>query len=122
MAGNSFAIACFLLVGHLAAVVLNYHAVIFLTLPQKLQALNDNLILKGVSKFPVPLLCNCMIQTAPATDHLTGTTEVINRETTTKGKPGQKVISAIVAGSATVFCLLVVFFIWLILNQRKKKR
>lgn len=61
-------------------------------------------------------------QTAPATDHLTGTTEVINRETTTKGKPGQKMISAIVAGSATVFCLLVVFFIWLILNQRKKNR
>ena len=42
MAGNSFAIACFLLLGHLAAVVSNYHAVIFLTLPQKLQALNDN--------------------------------------------------------------------------------
>lgn len=120
MTGNSFAIACFLLVGHLAAVVLNYHAVIFLTLPQKLQALNDHF--QGCYKFPVPLLCNCLIQTAPATDHLTGTTEVINRETTTKGKPGQKVISAIVAGSATVFCLLVMFFIWLILNQRKKKR
>ena len=91
----------FCLSGILPAVELNYHAVIFLTLPQKLQALNDNLIIKGASKFPVPLLCNCMIQTAPATDHLTGTTEVINRETTTKGKPGQKVISAIVAGSAT---------------------